>query len=256
MSERTRTAILRYLAAGGDARFRESYLVRGVQQQIQVTREGVWEALWGLVSNRLIFLDPGSQGPDNWHWRLTALGQRVAAGGSWEPEDPTGYLARVRKSVPNLDAQVELYLSEAVYTFAARCFLSSSVMLGVAAERAFRVMAAAYASSGATGARAMRRELDKPRANYASLWIEFRKRIENDRKSIPEGLADPLTLDAVAELLRLTRNEAGHPTGQRVDEDTARLHLTIAPIYLKKMEALTTHFEQWPPETEEGSSAT
>ncbi len=32
---------------------------------------------------------------------------------------------------------------------------------------------------------------------------------------------EPRDLDAVADLLRITRNEAGHPTGREVDEDTA-----------------------------------
>ena len=135
-----------------------------------------------------------------------------------------------------------MYLTEALQSFNGRCYLATSVMLGVAAERAFLVMAESYASSSMAGAPAMAKELAKPRSNYFALWTEFRKRIEPVRQDLPDGLADPLTLDAIADLIRLTRNEVGHPTGRQIDEDTARVHLTIAPMYLRKMQLLSAHF--------------
>ena len=119
-------------------------------------------------------------------------------------------------------------------------------MLGVAAERAFLIMARSYAASSVVGASAMDKELAKPRSNYFALWTEFRKRIEPVRYDLPDGLADPLTLDAIADLIRLTRNEVGHPTGRKIDEDTARVHLTIAPVYLRKMQRLLAHFATSP----------
>ncbi|WP_269433557.1 hypothetical protein [Nonomuraea sp. SBT364] len=33
------------------------------------------------------------------------------------------------------------------------------------------------------------------------------------RPTLPDDLGDNLTMDAVADLLRITRNEAGHPHG-------------------------------------------
>jgi hypothetical protein len=161
----------------------------------------------------------------------------------WEPRDPDGYLARVHREIPDLDELVELYLVEALGSFNARCFLATSAMLGVAAERAFLVMAQSYAASSVSGALGMGKELDKRRSNYFALWTEFRKRIEPVRGDLPEGLADQLTLDAIADLIRLTRNEVGHPTGRRIDEDTARVHLTISPLYLRKMHQLTAYFD-------------
>jgi hypothetical protein len=139
-----------------------------------------------------------------------------------------------------------MYLNEALLSFRGRCYLATSVMLGVAAERAFLTMSQAYASSSLAGAPAMESELAKPRSNYFALWTEFRKRIEPVRRGLPQGLGDPLTLDAIADLIRLTRNEAGHPTGRQIDEDTARVHLTIAPVYLRKMHQLAAHFASLP----------
>jgi hypothetical protein len=53
------------------------------------------------------------------------------------------------------------------------------------------------------------------------------------RSQLPDDLADTLTLDAVADPLRITRNDAGHPTGREVDEDTAYTHLQMAARYLE-----------------------
>lgn len=245
-----RRAVLDRLVSGGTSRFGRPYLVGTLHREVGCSETEVWEALWGLVGEELLYLDTAGQGSgtDNWQWRLSADGQRIAQGGSWEPHDPDGYLDRVRREIPDLDELVEMYLTEALRSFNGRCYLATSVMLVVAAERAFLVMAAAYAASSVPGAQAMARELARLRSNYFALWTEFRKRIEPVRQDLPDGLADSLTLDAIADLIRLTRNEVGHPTGRQIDEDTARVHLTIAPTYLRKMRALTIHFDESPAE--------
>jgi hypothetical protein len=201
------------------------------------------ETLWGLLADGLVYLDPsGQSATDNWHWRLSDNGKRSVDGGTWEPRDASGYLDRIRREIPDLDSLVEVYLIEALGSFNGRCYLATSVMLGVAAEQAFLVMVKKYAASSLTGAISMAKELNNPRSHYFTLWTEFRKRIEPIRRDLPEGLADSLTLDAIADLIRETRNEVGHPTGRQVDEDTARVHLNIAPVYLRKMHLLASHF--------------
>lgn len=250
MTADVRRAVLRRLVSGGASRFGRPYLVGTLYREVGCSETEVWEALWGLVGEGLVYLDTNGQGSgtDNWEWRLSADGKRAAQGGTWEPRDPDGYLKRVRREIPDLDELVELYLTEALRSFNGRCFLATSVMLGVAAERAFLVMVASYAASSMAGAPAIAKEFARPRSNYFALWTEFRKRIEPVRQDLPDGLADALTLDAIADLIRLTRNEAGHPTGRQIDEDTARVHLTIAPMYLRKMQQLAAHFAQMPAE--------
>lgn len=241
-----RRAALAYLGTGADPRFGHQYAVTSIRQQTGCSKTDAWEALWALVADGLIYLDPNGQQPDNWRWRVSADGQKVVNGGTWEPRDPEGYLARIRRDIPDLDGLVELYLAEALRSFNGRCYLATSVMLGVAAERAFLVMAKSYAASSVAGAPAIAKELGKARGNYFALWTEFRKRIEPVRQVLPSGLADALTLDAIADLIRMTRNEVGHPTGRQIDEDTARVHLTIAPVYLRKMQLLSVHFAGMP----------
>lgn len=252
MTVDVRRAVLARLGSGGASRFGRPYLVGTLHREVGCSETEVWEALWGLVGEGLVYLDTAGQGSgtDNWEWCLSADGKRIAQGGAWEPRDPDGYMQRIRREIPELDELVELYLTEALRSFNGRCYLATSVILGVAAERAFLVMVASYAASGVMGAPAMAKELARPRINYFALWTEFRKRIEPVRQALPDGLADALTLDAIADLIRLTRNEVGHPTGRQIDEDTARVHLTIAPMYLRKMQQLTAHFAQIPSRVE------
>lgn len=50
-----------------------------------------------------------------------------------------------------------------------------------------------------------------------------------------QGVGGSLIFDAIAaDLIRVTRNEAGHPSGRQIDEGTARVHLTIAPVLLEE----------------------
>lgn len=247
-----RRAVLDYLGNNGDPRFGQPYLVGTIHRETGCSQSEVWETLWRLVSEGLIYLDTAGQGSgsDNWRWCLSADGNRVVSGGTWEPRDPDGYLARIRREIPDLDQLVELYLTEALHSYNARCYLATSVMLGVAAERAFLAMAKSYGSSTMPGARTIAKELERSRSNYFALWLEFRKRIDPVRQDLPDGLGDALTLDAIADLIRLTRNEAGHPTGRLIDADTALVHLTIAPMYLRKMQLLSAHFTQLPAESE------
>lgn len=53
-----------------------------------------------------------------------------------------------------------------------------------------------------------------------------------------------LTLDSVLDLLRITRNEAGHPTGRVVDRDEAFINLQMFARYLKKLYQLRAFFRQ------------
>lgn len=214
MTADIRRAVISHLGSGADPRFNHMYLIAKVRKQTQWTSGDVWEALWGLVGDGLVYLDTAGQGSDNWRWCLSRDGKRIAQGGTWEPRDPDGYLERIRREIPGLDELVELYLTEALQSFNGRAYLATSVMLGVAAERAFLVMAESYAASSMAGASAMARELGKARSTYFALWTEFRKRIEPVRHELPEGLADPLTLDAIADLIRQTRNEVGQETGR------------------------------------------
>jgi hypothetical protein len=196
-----------------------------------------------------VCLDPAGQAAssslDNWQWRLSGDGITAATSEGWEPRDPSRYIARLKERAPELEDAALVYVREALGAFNARCYLATTVMIGVAVEQVFGRAASAFATTLPAGqATLLRALLDNPATSYNKRVLEFRKRLEPRRTGLPEGTADTLTMDAVADLLRLAaRNAAGHPTGGRVDEDTAFTHLQIAGQYLAKMTVLAVYFE-------------
>ncbi len=84
-----RTQLLSRLATpGADTRFGSSYFVGEVSRETRFRPYEVFEVLWALVAEGLVFLDPSGQGSgsDNWHWRLSTVGIQAATNGSWEPQ--------------------------------------------------------------------------------------------------------------------------------------------------------------------------
>lgn len=232
-----------------DTRFSQAYFPKAIREASGCLPHQAYEALWGLVADGLVYLDPAGQGSstDNWQWRLSALGTRVISGGPWEPADPEGYLRRLRQDIPALDLDALAYVEEALRSFSARCYIAASVMLGVASEQVFNGLAAALVASHPATTQKLQNLIVDPRATYYARFQELRKRLEPIRDTLPAPLTDTLTLDAVADLLRVTRNNAGHPTGVSIDEDTARTHLQMAALYLRKMTALRMHLQQAAP---------
>lgn len=235
-----------------ETRFGDPYLVAQVAHARGVMAHEVEEELWGLLSDGLAYISKNGQGSgtDNWSWRASRLGVAVATGsvGAWEPRDPTRYLQRLKTAAPDLDEAAINYVREALRAFNARCYLATSVMLGVASEQVFGRLASAFVRAQPGQAGRLDALLSDPSKTYFKRFEEFRKRLEPQRRTLPPGLADPLTLDAIADLLRVARNEAGHPTGEEVDEDTAYAHLTVAASYLIKMTKLALEFENAAPE--------
>lgn len=112
-------------------------------------------ALWELVSEGLMFIDftRGHEQPDNrtgapedWIWVLTVRGERLArsSGDDVEPDDPEGYLSLLQRRIPHVDGLIMTYVEEAVRAYRGRCYLASTVMLGVASERAFQILGDAF----------------------------------------------------------------------------------------------------------------
>jgi hypothetical protein len=75
----------------------------------------------------------------------------------------------------------------------------------------------------------LRKAIDSPRTSQSARFEELRKVLDSHRHQVPEGLADSLTLDAVTDLLRITRNEAGHPTGTRPGTRPVPVSTTTRP---------------------------
>ncbi|MEX1046426.1 MAG: hypothetical protein WD757_03160 [Actinomycetota bacterium] len=240
---------LRVLAERGDNRWGRGrdYLFPLVRAEVPSLQPlELMEALWDLQGRGFVFTDFSQSAPQNWKWRLSSKGQRmVESGDEYRPEDPDGYVAQLRGHIPEVDDLVVKYATEALRAHEASCFLASSVMMGVASERAFQLLGDSFGDwLDETDEARFRKVFDNSRATYVAKFAEFRKRLEPRKSQLPPDTADGLSLvlDAVLDLLRVNRNDAGHPTGRDVDRGASFVGLQMLGVYLERLYALRAFF--------------
>ena len=242
-----RVAVLRDLATETDLRF--SYIRDRVGPRLGSNRmlaAPLYQMLWELIAERLVYLDCEQNATCNWRWCVTERGRRIGLQTvDFEPDDIARYMTAITARVLNLDEQIRAYASEAVRAFGAECYLASAVMLGVASERAFQLLGEAFLNwLPKEEAAKFAQAFASSRQTYINKFLEFRRRIEPRKDQLPHEFSDnmALTLDSVLDLLRITRNEAGHPTGRIVDRDEAYINLQMFARYLVKLYALRAWF--------------
>jgi hypothetical protein len=212
-------------------------VLKAYPQDKQPSHDIIAQTLWSLVGRGLIYIDMWQPAPENWEWLLTDAGTEAAKDEQFNPDDPERFMSRLRLNVPEISSLVSAYADEAVRCYTNSCYLASAVMLGVASEAAFIEMAEASVEWLESSGAALKKILDDPRQPYAKKFEEFRKRIEPRKADLPEELADgmSLTFDAVLDLLRVRRNDAGHPTGKPVLRQDQYISLQMFGRYLQRL---------------------
>ncbi len=228
------------------------YLFQALTTRLEKTENPssyqVMEAVWSLISQGLAYIDYSQPAPENWKLILTESGRAAAKDGAVNPDNSGEYLKHLKQSVPGANDVVFRYASEAVVTYNARCYLASAVMLGAASEAAFIDMALSFGNWLPVGSNEQKKMLESvksKRQNYLTKFAEFRKRVKKYKNQLPNELADgmSLTMDSVLDLLRVYRNDAGHPTGKTINRDDAFINLQMFARYLQKLYGLKEHFD-------------
>jgi hypothetical protein len=175
-------------------------------------RDKILEIFWDLFRQGVITLGLNDNNPQ-WPWfRLSRFGESEDARQPFRFHDTTSYIAMTTKTVPDLLPATQMYLEEAVAAFYSGCFLAATVMLGVAAEAEFLRLVDVANKNAKIGT-----SFDKAaKERFIRSKIEaFRKGLEPHLKSLPDSAKEDLdiNLNAVQSIIRIARNEAGHPSG-------------------------------------------
>jgi len=174
--------------------------------------ELVRDVFWDLFRQGFITLGMNNSNP-MWPWfRLSHFGQQALQTQSpYRFHDTASFLAMVKKEVPDISAEAIAYLDEAVAAFYAGCLLAACVMLGVAAEAEFlRLVDVAANSSkhGAIFAPVQKQMFIRQKiAKFGSVLKPLTSKLPKDTTEDLET-----NLDMIQSVLRVARNEAGHPT--------------------------------------------
>jgi hypothetical protein len=185
--------------------------IRLQPQDVELVRD----VFWDLFRQGFITLGRGDNNPP-WPWfRLSHNAKATLEMQSpYRFHDTSSYLALVKAEAIDVSANALLYLDEAVAAFYADCLLASCVMLGVAAEAEFLRLidvAVANASVGPSFAR----------ANSERQIRQKIARFQEGLTSLPKSLRDQAgedmdtNLHTIQSVLRIARNEAGHPSGSK-----------------------------------------
>jgi len=153
-----------------------------------------------------------------WPWlSVTAHGKEVLAKSGPPVYDYDGYMADLKKRVPDLDTVVEQYIGESLRTYQGNSYLASMAMLGCASERAMRVLFDAYL--GAIDKEAKNRNKLRSRLEGREIsraYDEFRKSFNTTRAQVHDSTIVndfDVHVDGIFQFIRLLRNSILHPSG-------------------------------------------
>ncbi len=196
------------------------------------------EALWSLISQGMVMQGSRTQTAGIPYASITQCGIGCYEAGTTLPIDSEGFLDSM--NLDDIDEIIKLYTEEAVSCFSSKNYLAAAVMVGGTAERVVEVLTESFAT-----------KLSPPlQANYQSAvlvheriktrfdkFLEFieangiKQVITRTEKETLEGL-----FPAIVQIIRLTRNETGHPTGRQMSRDEAQ-----ALIYQLKTAVIFTY---------------
>jgi hypothetical protein len=144
-----------------------------------------FRSVWSLVHRGLAFVGMESNSPSDWRLCLTGRGYDSVNALAITPEDPTGYMERLLKEAPKTSAVVQMYMREALRSYTEGCYLSSTVMLGVAAEACMLETATDYVRWAGDRAGKFAEILVNPRHFYVFKLQEFQKRLIVEKTVFP-----------------------------------------------------------------------
>jgi hypothetical protein len=155
-----------------------------------------------------------------------------------------------QRAVPSADPVIREYLSEALQCFLRDLNRAAAVMLGAASERAVLLLIESYARSIADPNKKTQVESQVEKASSIFRKYEiFDKGFANVKPKFPKALgenADSL-LRGVFDLIRNSRNDAGHPaSGILVSRDTNYSHLRLFIPYCQRIYELIDWFNTNP----------
>jgi hypothetical protein len=133
-----------------------------------------------------------------------------------------------------------------------QCFIhglnrAAAVMLGGASEKAILVLIESFSKSIADLPKRQRLEsnIDKARSVFRKYEL-FEKQFSPIKSALPKNLTDSIDslLRGVFDLIRNSRNDAGHPaSGTTVDRDLVYSHLRLFIPYSARIYGLIHWFE-------------
>ena len=170
------------------------------------------EVFWDLFRQGVITLGydrPNKQFP--W-FRVSAHGKKILENQDvYFYHDVSSYEAVIKQQVPDIDDVTLIYLKEAMQSFYSGCYLSSSVMLGVASEHTFLKLLEKIETTG-TYKSTFKKAFEE--RNISKKFEAFKNRLKQEMGSnisVPDGIKENLDTNKakpVTELKKVSSSKA------------------------------------------------
>lgn len=166
---------------------------------------------------------------------LTDYGKKVVSVRTIQPYDPDGFLSSLKTEIPNIDSEIERYITESLLAFRRGLLLSAAVTMGVASEKAFILLHEELTNSLTDPTKKM--YFQDLQSNYRTKhkFDEVKSEIMSHKSRYPRNIAENLEthLDTIYQVIRVTRNEIGHPTGKTLSRSEVYVRLQLFVEYTK-----------------------
>jgi hypothetical protein len=203
------------------------------------------EVFWDLFRQGIIVLGSANVNDAFPFFRVSSYGKRFLEQNQnpYFFHDISSYERIIRENIPDIDEVTLLYLKEAMQAFTSGCMLSSSVMLGVAAEHSFEKLLEIIEGNpryetvyrSAISERFILRKLNKFKQILDQHIGEYDPEIREDLDTNFSG---------IIAIIRNFRNESGHPSGKIISREQCYILLQLFIPYCKKIYQLKQFFER------------
>jgi hypothetical protein len=186
------------------------------------------ELLWSLINSGVLVQGLNSSN-EQWPFlSVTELGEDYLKDNGPDVYDPDRYVEQLAAEHP-VDEVESRFLYQAIAAFHADLPDAAAVMLGAAAEHLILVLSDAIATTDNAVAARIEKEASR---SALSLLTYVGKYLEDRKGRLPRRLREELstTFLGIASMIRIARNDAGHPALDRpVARDQALVLLRLFP---------------------------
>lgn len=204
-------------------------------RELEPDREKIREIMWELIIQGVLFPGVSESQPGLPFLTLTGYGKQVVALGEIQPHDPDGYLTLLKTEIPSLDVEIERYITESLQAYRRGLLLSSAVTMGVASEKAFILLHEELTNS--INDPIKKKKFLDLQASYKTKqkFDEVKKELISNKSQYPRNISENLEthLDTIFQVIRVTRNEVGHPTGKILNRNEVFVRLQLFVEYTK-----------------------
>jgi hypothetical protein len=221
------------------------YPIDGSRSQLSLNDQELFlEIFWDLFRQGIITLGFDRSNKEFPFFRVSALGKRILAHQqAYFFHDVTSYNKVIIENIPDIDEVTLLYLNEAMQAFLSGCVLSSSVMLGVAAEHSFELLIEDIEQNEAhkgTYNTVFKQKNILPKLN------EFKKILDLHKGELSSEIKEDLdtNFSGIAAIIRNFRNDSGHPSGKIISREQCYILLQLFIPYCKKIYQLRKYYSE------------